>query len=71
MDHPNIIHEGKKYYKIGCRVCGDKLKNQVWEVFSDGDTFCAQCECGNKVIMKPKVLQRKPDSQAIPMRMIL
>jgi len=72
MEHPSITHEGETYFQVGCRHCGDKLGVATWEIFSNGKDFVALCGCGNKVLLRPKVLQRKPDvPKAIDMRMVV
>ena len=72
MEHTSITYEGEIFFQVGCRHCGDKLKNQTWEIYSNGSEFVGLCECGNKVLLKPKVLQKKPDEpKAIDMRLVV
>ena len=71
MEHPSITYEGETYFEVGCRNCGDKLGGASLKIYSNGKDFVAQCDCGNKVFLKPTVLQNKPDEKPIDMRLIV
>ena len=65
MTQPYIIHEGKKYYQVGCRKC---TEGDYWKVYSDGERFIAKCRCGNLVLL-PNLVD-KPDEEPIPLHLI-
>lgn len=68
MEQPNIEHNGKKMYQIGCRRC---QAGDFWKVFTDGIFFVAKCRCGHIVEINKKAVKDKPDNpQAIPLHFV-
>ena len=67
-DLKELVFDGKTFHRVGCKKCG----GGDWCIFTDGrNKFVAYCFCGYKIDISKAELQKKPDTKAIDMRMVV
>ena len=56
---PSIQYNSRRYYKIGCRKCGQGEFN--WSIAKRDDIFVAQCKCGHIIDVSNSNIVKEPD----------